>query len=287
MSDQTPDLPPELAGWFSGRGWQLRRHQREMLAVADAGQHALLVADTGAGKTLAGFLPTLADFCPSRLNGAAPPDGLHTLYVSPLKALAHDVRRNLLLPAEELGLPIRIETRSGDTPSDRKARQRANPPHVLLTTPESLSLLLSYPESATLFAGLKRIVIDEVHAFANGKRGDLLALAMARLQGLAPALQRVALSATLADPEDYRRWVAPEGAAETVALVAGEQGAAPELEIVLQHEARVPWGGHAAAWAVLSFMRPSRPTRPRWSSATPDSSPSSSSRSCGTRTRII
>ncbi len=250
MSNAPAHLPPELADWFAGRGWQLRRHQREMLLVAAEGRHALLVADTGAGKTLAGFLPTLADFCPTRLQGAEPPEGLHTLYVSPLKALAHDVRRNLLLPAEELGLPIRIETRSGDTPSDRKARQRVKPPHVLLTTPESLSLLLSYPESATLFAGLKRIVIDEVHAFANGKRGDLLVLALARLQALAPKLQRVALSATLADPEVYRRWLAPQGEAAAVAVVEGEQGALPELEIVLPQEARVPWGGHAAAWAV-------------------------------------
>jgi len=250
MSNAPAHLPPELADWFAGRGWQLRRHQREMLLVAAEGRHALLVADTGAGKTLAGFLPTLADFCPTWLQGAEPPEGLHTLYVSPLKALAHDVRRNLLLPAEELGLPIRIETRSGDTPSDRKARQRVKPPHVLLTTPESLSLLLSYPESATLFAGLKRIVIDEVHAFANGKRGDLLVLALARLQALAPKLQRVALSATLADPEVYRRWLAPQGEAAAVAVVEGEQGAPPELEIVLPQEARVPWGGHAAAWAV-------------------------------------
>ena len=250
MPSTPSDLPPELSGWFAARGWQLRRHQREMLDVAQSGRHALLVADTGAGKTLAGFLPTLADFCPSRLQGDAPPEGLHTLYVSPLKALAHDVRRNLLLPAEELGLPIRIETRSGDTPSGRKARQRANPPHVLLTTPESLSLLLSYPESATLFAGLKRVVVDEVHAFANGKRGDLLALALSRLQALAPAMQRVALSATLAEPETYRCWLAPGGVGETVALVEGEQGAPPELEIVLPDGARVPWGGHAAAWAV-------------------------------------
>ena len=250
MSNAPAHLPPELADWFAGRGWQLRRHQREMLAVAAEGRHALLVADTGAGKTLAGFLPTLADFCPTRLQGAEPAEGLHTLYVSPLKALAHDVRRNLLVPAAELGLPIRIETRSGDTPSDRKARQRVKPPHVLLTTPESLSLLLSYPESATLFAGLKRIVIDEVHAFANGKRGDLLVLALARLQALAPKLQRVALSATLADPEVYRRWLAPQGEAAAVAVVEGEQGALPELEIVLPQEARVPWGGHAAAWAV-------------------------------------
>lgn len=219
-----------------------------MLAASDAGSHALLVADTGAGKTLAGFLPTLAAFCPSR--GAIPPDGLHTLYVSPLKALAHDVQRNLLAPVEEIGLPIRIETRSGDTPSDRKKRQRSRPPHVLLTTPESLSLLLSYPDSFELFAGLKRVVIDEVHAFATGKRGDLLALALSRLQAIAPDLRRTALSATVADPEGFRAWLAPWGEIDSVELVEGERGAPPEVEILLPEGASVPWGGHAAIWAI-------------------------------------
>lgn len=249
-----PELPPELAKWFTARGWRLRRHQAEMLEVAALGRHALLVADTGAGKTLGGFLPTLADFCPSRLDGAPPPDGLHTLYVSPLKALAHDVQRNLLTPVAELGLPLRIEVRSGDTPSDRKARQRARPPQVLLTTPESLSLLLSYPEAETLFSGLKRVVIDEIHAFAPTKRGDLLALALTRLQALAPGLQRVGLSATLADPAAFAQWLAPAGEALQVSVVEGEQGAKPELSILLPEQARVPWGGHAAAWAVPQLI---------------------------------
>ena len=226
-----------------------------MLEASDAGRHALLVADTGAGKTLAGFLPTLAAFCPSRLDGRAPPDGLHTLYVSPLKALAHDVQRNLIAPIEEMGLPIRVETRSGDTPSDRKKRQRTKPPHVLLTTPESLSLLLSYPDSFAMFAGLKRVVIDEVHAFATGKRGDLLALALSRLQAIAPDMQRAALSATLANPEGFREWLAPlrtgdESEIEAVAMVEGEVGAPAEVEILLPDEERVPWGGHAATWAI-------------------------------------
>ncbi|EHJ61139.1 ATP-dependent helicase Lhr and Lhr-like helicase [Novosphingobium pentaromativorans US6-1] len=221
-----------------------------MLAAADEGRHALLVADTGAGKTLAGFLPTLAAFCPSRLGGMKSAEGLHTLYVSPLKALAHDVQRNLVTPVEEIGLPIRIETRSGDTPSDRKARQRARPPHVLLTTPESLSLLLSYPEAPELFSTLQRVVIDEVHAFATGKRGDLLALSLARLQALAPAMQRAALSATLADPDSYRGWLAPWGDIDTVALVAGEAGAEPDVSILLPRDERIPWSGHAATWAI-------------------------------------
>ena len=246
----TDTLPPELAGWFAGRGWTVRRHQAAMLAAEAQARHALLVADTGAGKTLAGFLPTLAAFAPSRLNGAAVPEGLHTLYVSPLKALAHDVKRNLLTPVEDLRLGLRIETRSGDTPSERKARQRVRPPHVLLTTPESLALLLSYPDSADLFAGLQRVIIDEVHAFATTKRGDLLALALGRLQAISPALRRVALSATLGDPDDYRAWLAPWGDLDSVALIEGDRGAAPEVEILQPIEARVPWGGHAGTWAI-------------------------------------
>jgi ATP-dependent Lhr-like helicase len=243
-----PPLPPEIERWFGGRGWRVRRHQAGMFAADLAGAHALLVADTGAGKTLAGFLPTLAAFCPS--TGQPPPEGLHTLYISPLKALAHDVQRNLVAPVEEMGLPLRIETRSGDTPSDRKRRQRNRPPNVLLTTPESLSLLLSYPDSLELFAGVQRVVIDEIHAFATGKRGDLLALALSRLQAIAPGLRRAALSATVASPQAFREWLAPWGDIDTVALVEGEPGAPPEVEILLPVVERVPWGGHAATWAV-------------------------------------
>ena len=154
---------------------------------------------------MAGFLPTLNALVTD------PAEGLHTLYISPLKALAVDVRRNLLMPIEEMGLPIRVETRTGDTPSDRKQRQRVKPPHILLTTPESLSLLLSHEDSVFLFSTLQRVIIDEVHAFANGKRGDLLSLSLARLQTLAPQMERVALSATVADPDDYRAWLAPDG----------------------------------------------------------------------------
>jgi ATP-dependent Lhr-like helicase len=242
------DLPTPLADWFATRGWSPRRHQLAMLAEGRAGRHALLVATTGAGKTLAGFLPTLTELIQT------PHDGLHTLYVSPLKALAVDIQRNLIGPVEEMGLDIRVETRTGDTPSDRKARQRVKPPHILLTTPESLSLLLSYPDAATMFAGLRTIVIDEVHAFATGKRGDLLALSMARLQRLAPALRRVALSATVADPDGYRAWLAPDGDIDTVSLVTGEAGADPVIEIVLPED-RVPWAGHSGRYAAQQVMR--------------------------------
>ena len=169
-------LPSVLGDWFTAKGWSPRRHQLELLSAAHDGDHALLVAPTGAGKTLAGFLPTLVDLI------HASHEGLHTLYVSPLKALGVDVRRNLLTPIDDMGLPIRVETRSGDTPSDRKKRQRIDPPHILLTTPESLSLLLSYPDAAHMFAGLKTVIIDEVHAFACSKRGDLLSLSLSHDQ---------------------------------------------------------------------------------------------------------
>ncbi|HWU03819.1 MAG TPA: ligase-associated DNA damage response DEXH box helicase [Novosphingobium sp.] len=242
--------PPTIAAWFAGRGWQIRRHQAGALAAAAAGQHALVAADTGAGKTLAGFLPTLADFA-----GEAPrPQGLHTLYISPLKALAQDVQRNLLAPIAEMGLDIRVETRTGDTSSERKARQRHDPPHVLLTTPESLALLLSWPEAGQMFASLRRVVIDEIHALAPTKRGDLLALSLARLQVLAPDMRRIGLSATLADPQAFRRWLAPGGRAQDVALIAGEAGAPAQVSILLPEGARVPWGGHAASWAIPQLI---------------------------------
>ena len=218
-----------------------------MLEAARAGEHTLLVAATGAGKTLAGFLPTLVDLI------GRPREGLHTLYVSPLKALAVDVQRNLLAPIEEMGLPIRVETRSGDTPSDRKARQRVRPPHILLTTPESLSLLLSYPDSALLFENLQTVVIDEIHAFAREKRGDLLSLALARLQHLSPAVRRVGLSATIADPDAYRSWLAPDADIDAVRLVAGEPGVDPDLSILIP-DGRIPWSGHSGRYAARQVM---------------------------------
>jgi ATP-dependent Lhr-like helicase len=152
-----------------------------------------------------------------------------------------------------MGLPIRVETRTGDTPSDRKARQRVRPPQMLLTTPESLSLLLSYPESPQIFEGLKTIVVDELHGFAKEKRGDLLSLSMSRLQKLAPALRRVGLSATISDPDAYRGWLAPDADIELVDLVIGDPGAEPDLSILIP-ENKIPWGGHSGRHAAREVM---------------------------------
>ena len=139
-ADPVPALPPEFRAWFDRRGWQPRAHQLALLDKAAQRRSTLLIAPTGAGKTLAGFLPSLVSL--SGLVPAKGQRGIHTLYISPLKALAADVHRNLLAPVEEMGLAIRVETRTGDTSTSRKARQRVRPPDMLLTTPEQVALLL-------------------------------------------------------------------------------------------------------------------------------------------------
>ena len=242
-------LPPALGSWFAARGWQPRAHQLALLEAARAGAHALLVAPTGAGKTLAGFLPVLADAA----AGPRPP-GLKALYVSPLKALAADIERNLAGPIAAMGLPLRVESRTGDTGAEVRRRQRHDPPDILLTTPESLSLLLSWPEAAALFATLGTVIVDEIHALAPGKRGDLLALALARLQTLNPALVRTGLSATVGDPQGLAGWLAPGGMAEKVRLVRGEAGRPPEIGILVP-DGRIPWGGHSGRHAAAEVLR--------------------------------
>ncbi|WP_448587018.1 ligase-associated DNA damage response DEXH box helicase [Thermaurantiacus sp.] len=242
-------LPPVIARWFEARGWRLRTHQLAMLAAAEAGAHALLVADTGSGKTLAGFLPVLADA--ARAPGRR---GLKAIYVSPLKALAADIERNLAGPVRSMGLPLRIESRTGDTGSERKARQRRDPPDILLTTPESLSLLLTFPDAQAALASLDTVIVDEIHALAPGKRGDLLALALARLQALSPRLRRVALSATVADPQALAAWLAPGADAGAVQLVRGEPGPAPVIRILVP-DGRIPWAGHNGRHAAAGVVR--------------------------------
>jgi ATP-dependent helicase Lhr and Lhr-like helicase len=234
-------LPELFAGWFAGRGWTPRRHQLAMLQAARAGESVLLIAPTGGGKTLAGFLPSLVDL------HAAPRAGLHTLYISPLKALATDVARNLMQPVEEMRLGVSIETRTGDTPANRRARQRAEPPNILLTTPESLAVLLSLPDAPALFAGLSAVVMDEVHALAGTKRGDQLALCVARLGVLAPMARRVGLSATVAHPAAIAAYVGADR------MIEEPDGTPPELAVMLP-AGRLSWSGHMGLEAAPEVM---------------------------------
>ena len=242
-------LPTRFQQWFANRGWTIRPHQSALIDAAARGESVLLVAPTGGGKTLAGFLPTLMDLAaqPKRARART----LHTLYISPLKALAVDVARNLETPVVEMGLSITVETRTGDTPAARRVRQRHTPPDILLTTPEQLSLLLAHPKAGQLFAGLKTVVLDELHALYNSKRGDLLALGLARLASLAPGHRRVGLSATVADPVPLQRFLMPQaGGMECLsALVRGQDGARPQIAISAS-DSYVPWAGHLARHAM-------------------------------------
>jgi ATP-dependent Lhr-like helicase len=308
-------LPETFLRWFAARGWSPREHQLALLRKTRDDRSALLIAPTGAGKTLAGFLPTLVELAssstplrsfplPPRSGGegsgvggvsvrhpsvefAEPPPtpdpspprasragggeaarsprsgvvstgrsvqgsrGLHTLYISPLKALAVDIARNLETPIAEMGLPIKVETRTGDTPVSRRQRQRRYPPDILLTTPEQLALLLSSDDAPFLASQLKRVVLDELHALVTSKRGDLLALGLARLWRMAPQLRAIGLSATVAEPQALARFLVPQrgGREEAADVVIAGGAAAPVVEMLDTRE-RLPWAGHTARHAL-------------------------------------
>lgn len=246
-------LPPKFQDWFASRNWQPRAHQLALVAHAQKGQSVLLVAPTGGGKTLAGFLPTLIALAQKPKQGRR--HSLHTLYISPLKALAVDVARNLNLPIREMELDATVEIRTGDTSAARRQRQRFSPPDILLTTPEQLSLLLAHPQSSRMFENLHTVVLDELHALYNSKRGDLLALGLARLASLAPSHRRVGLSATVKDPRPLQRFLMPQpmtGEALS-ALVIAHGGAQPQIEINAS-DTYVPWSGHLARHAMADVM---------------------------------
>ena len=238
------ELPPTLSTWFASRGWSIHAHQSEMLARAHV-PATLLIAPTGGGKTMAGFLPSLAELA------TGTHEGLHTLYISPLKALAADIKRNLSGPVAEMGLPIRIEDRTGDTKATAKKRQRADPPHILLTTPESLALLVSYPDAPRMFKGLKRVVVDEIHALATSKRGDQLMLALTRLQALCPDIRRVGLSATVDDPAAIAHMLA--SAPAPCEIVTADAGQKPAITMLTTEDAP-PWSGGGAAYAIPAVL---------------------------------
>ncbi len=257
--DGGPPLPEVFSNWFASRGWTPRVHQLELLSRSRDGRSSLLIAPTGGGKTLAGFLPTLVeiyerDAKPKKMLSTGKEirrsEGLHTLYISPLKALAVDIARNLEAPVAEMKLPIRIETRTGDTPTSKRQRQRRDPPDILLTTPEQLALLLATADAPYLFGTLKRVVLDELHALVTSKRGDLLSLGMARLFQLASGLQTIGLSATVADPEDLSRFLVPqaEGEKRYADLIIADGGAEPHVTMLAPGE-HLPWAGHSAAHA--------------------------------------
>ncbi len=240
-------MPPKFADWFALRGWRARPHQLDCLAADRAGLSFLLIAPTGGGKTLAGFLPSLVELDE---RPAAEKGRLHTLYISPLKALAVDIARNVAAPVAEMGLDVSIETRTGDTPAARRQRQKFRPPDILMTTPESLSILLASPDARDYFKGLKRVILDELHALIPNKRGHLLSLALARLRALAPEVRFSGLSATVPDAKPLIDYLTPQHKdnAKSAKLIRGKSGAKPVVDVLMSEE-RIPWAGHTGRHA--------------------------------------
>jgi ATP-dependent Lhr-like helicase len=248
-------LPKQFLDWFKAKGWTAHPHQHQIVEKTAAGHPVLLVAPTGAGKTLSGFLPGLIDLAQT------PFEGLHTLYLSPLKALAVDIARNLESPIEEMGLDITIETRTGDTPQSKRNRQRTAPPNILLTTPESLELMLSWPEAGKLFGQLRYIIIDEIHSLVGNKRGDLLSLSLATLRGLAPSSLSIGLSATIAKPEEMRGWLAANTG--FVEIVQPRIDKKIQIDILETADSYLPWAGHSALYAateIYALIKANRPS---------------------------
>ena len=234
-------LPVKFSNWFQAKGWSAYPHQLQMIEQIESGKSILLIAPTGAGKTLSGFLPSLIDLAET------PHQGLHTLYLSPIKALAVDIVRNLDTPISEMGLPITVETRTGDTPQAKRNRQRTTPPNMLMTTPESLELMLSWPDADRLFGSVKMIIIDEIHALAGTKRGDLLSLSLAALRKLAPHSLSIGLSATVANPDRFTPWL--DADQSRVAVLKPNLSKAIELSILDTEAERLPWSGHGGLYA--------------------------------------
>ncbi|EGF91221.1 DEAD/H associated family protein [Asticcacaulis biprosthecium C19] len=238
-------IPSHFRQWFDQQDWKILPHQKAMAERYRQGLSTLLTAPTGTGKTLAGFIGSLIDIDARR------PKGLHTLYISPLKALNYDIERNVVALVKALNLPVTLESRTGDTSAYRRKRQRAKPPHILLTTPESLMLLLSYPDAAEMFGSIEAVIIDEIHQVAASKRGDLIALALAQLEAYRPGYRRIGLSATVAEPDLFSMWLGPTGA--PVPHLDSPGGKPPKVHILKTMEA-IPYGGFMAKYAVPEIM---------------------------------
>lgn len=225
--------------WFSSKRWTPFDFQLDCWRAYLDGKSGLLHAPTGAGKTLAVWLAPLLEHATSTTT-----EPLRILWITPLRALSNDTAQALLAPVRDLNLPFTVQTRTGDTSSHLRAKQRKAPPSALITTPESLSILLSYPEAAAYFSTLRAVIVDEWHELLSSKRGVLTELALARLRTLAPSLRTWGLSATLANLDEAARALVGHDA-PAPALVHAPARRDYRIETILPPTLdRFPWAGH-------------------------------------------
>ncbi len=234
--------------WFERHQWEPFPFQQEVWRAYLAGESGLIHAATGTGKTYAAWmgpiLEWLRDYPVGRLGRAAP---LRVLWVTPLRALAGDTEAALRAPIEDLGLPWSVETRTGDTPARVRARQRERLPTALVTTPESLSLLLTREDATALFQDLELVVVDEWHELMASKRGVQTELCLARLRRSRPGVRTLGLSATLGNLDTARDallGVDAEGRPRPGRIFQGLVPQALEVDALIpQSMERFPWSG--------------------------------------------
>ncbi|WP_454062878.1 ligase-associated DNA damage response DEXH box helicase [Candidatus Nitrospira salsa] len=225
--------------WFQQNAWSPLPFQREAWKAYERGKSGLIHSPTGSGKSLAVWLGPVS----RAIDAHDTSRGLKVLWITPLRALAHDTAKNLQCAVDALELAWRVDVRTGDTGASTRVRQRRAPPHALITTPESLSLLLIYAETNQLFADLQSIVVDEWHELIGSKRGVQLELCLARLRALRPAVQTWGLSATLGNTKQAMETLI--GPNRQGILISGVTPKVTEIRALLPRSVgRFPWGGH-------------------------------------------
>lgn len=225
-----------IQDWYRRRGWTLFDFQRQCWEAYAAGESGLVHAPTGAGKTLAAWLAAL-------LQARDAEEPLRVLWITPMRALAADTAAGLQEASDEIGAGWRVELRTGDTGSAARARQRKRLPQALVTTPESLSLLLSYADLIPQFAGVSAVIVDEWHELLGSKRGVQTELCLSRLRSLAPGLRTWGLSATLGNLDEAAQVLV--GAGRPARIVAGVAPRRTVIETLIPERVdRFAWAGH-------------------------------------------
>ena len=241
-------LNPKIDDWFKFKGWAPHNYQIELNNKLSNLNSALVIAPTGGGKTLAGFIPPIIDIIKEA------PKGLHTLYISPLKALANDIERNLEFPIKEMKLDITLETRTGDTKQSKRNSQKHNPPNFLMTTPESFILMLSWETSKKFFSNLKFLIIDEIHTLFNDKRGDLLSLGISELRNINSHFKKIGLSATVSDPKTILLWLnSGDNPNHNSTIIQQPKFLNPNIDIP-KTKRNIPWSGHSGIYALGDIL---------------------------------
>ncbi|MEB3308426.1 MAG: ligase-associated DNA damage response DEXH box helicase [Cyanobacteriota bacterium] len=238
QADLLNDLLAPIEAWFAQQGWTPMPFQRQAWQAYLAGESGLIQVPTGSGKTYAAVMGPIAELL------AEPGPGLRLLYLTPLRALSRDLALAIQAPIEAMGWPLRLAIRNGDTPSHERTRQLRTPPQILITTPESLSLLLANAKAPELFGSLQAVVLDEWHELMGSKRGVQAELCLSWLRALRPGLRTWAISATIGNLEEAARAAVGVGPTEPRLITADIQRTTAIRSLLPDSIDGFPWGGH-------------------------------------------